>query len=336
MNIEQFTQKIREKFPNENYSIIYAGKNSYDNSKIKCLDCGKTIIINTGELFRTRRKILCKNCNFIRQDTLKNRQIIAKKLNNKASNVEFFMKKQSKNGNKGDMVRFTCNKCGKINEMFVGNLIKNNSNCDCCYCSGQKNKKDFIIFQQELNENYPNKFTLLSDYTNVKTNIRIKCNKCGFIRNVKPNILLRQGYCPKCSNNISLGENRIGKWLNENNIVFEQQKYFQDWNIGIHYFDFYLPNYNMVIEFQGKQHYQYIEFFHKSKENFNYRKQKDEQKKCSAIYNGLNYLSIKYTLYDKLDIILSKIFGSTTISQESRGKCLEIESFREEEDIVWT
>ena len=34
MNIEQFTQRMKEKFSNENYSIIYAGKNSYENSKI--------------------------------------------------------------------------------------------------------------------------------------------------------------------------------------------------------------------------------------------------------------------------------------------------------------
>ena len=336
MNIEQFTQRMKEKFSNENYSIIYAGKNSYENSKIKCLDCGKIILINTGELFRTRRKILCKDCNFIRKDTIKNREIVTEKLKDKALNIEFFMKKQSKNRNKGDTVRFICNKCGKINEMFVSNLIKNKSNCDCCYCSGQKNKKDFIIFQQELNENYPNRFTLLSDYTDVKTNIKVKCNKCGFIRTIKPNTLLKVGCCPKCSKKTSLEENKIEKWLNENDIIFERHKYFQNWDIGIHYFDFYLPGYNMVIEFQGKQHYQYIEFFHKSQENFSYRKQKDRQKKISAIQNELNYLSIKYTLYNELDILLPKIFGSTTISKESRGKCLEIESFQKEEDIVWT
>lgn len=336
MNIEKFTQKMEEKFSNENYSIIYAGKNSYENSKIKCLNCGKIIIVNTGELFRKRRKLLCKDCYYIRQDTIKNREIIIKKLENKAVNIEFFMKKQSKNGNKGDTVRFTCNKCGKINELFVGNLIKNNSDCNCCYCSGQKNKKDFIIFQQELSEKYPNSFTLLSNYIDVKTNIKVKCNKCGFIRKVKPNILLRSGYCPKCSKNNSLGENKIENWLKENNIFFEQQKYFQDWDIGIHYFDFYLPEYSLIIEFHGKQHYEYIDFFHKSQKNFEYRKQKDKEKKEAVIQHELNYLSIKYTLYDKLDILLPKIFGSTTISKESRGKCLEIETFQKEEDIVWT
>ena len=97
MNIEKFTQKMEEKFSNENYSIIYAGKNSYENSKIKCLNCGKIIIVNTGELFRKRRKLLCKDCYYIRQDTIKNREIIIKKLENKAVNIEFFMKKQSKN-----------------------------------------------------------------------------------------------------------------------------------------------------------------------------------------------------------------------------------------------
>lgn len=336
MNNEQFIQRMKEKFGNENYSIIYAGKNSYEDSKIKCLDCGRVIIVNTGELFRNRRKILCKNCNFIRYDTIKNRDIIMKKLEGKAINIEFFMKKQSKNGNKGDAVRFTCIKCGKINEMFVGNLITRHSECQCCYCSGAKNKKDFAIFQQELNENCPNQFTLLSDYVNTKTNIKVRCNNCGFIRNVKPINLLKSGSCPKCSQRNSLGENKIEQWLNEHNIKFEHQKYFREWDIGIHYFDFYIPEYNLIIEFHGRQHYEYVEYFHKSVEMFEYRQEKDLQKKNTALKNGLNYLSIKYTVRDNLDLLLPQIFSSTTILKESKGKCLEIESFHKGEDIVWT
>ena len=78
MTIEKFKEKMNIKFPNENYTIIYAGKNSYENSIIKCLDCGKKIIVNTGELFRNRRKNICSKCQSIRQDTQKNRELINK------------------------------------------------------------------------------------------------------------------------------------------------------------------------------------------------------------------------------------------------------------------
>ena len=338
MNIDEFKLKMIEKFPNENYSIIYAGKNSYEKSKIKCLDCGQIITINTGELFRKRKKILCSKCNFIRQDTINNSEKVKELLKGKAINIEFFMERQSKNGNYRDKVRFTCNKCYKINEKFVGNILRNNKTiCNCDYCSGMKVKKDFIIYQQELEENYPNKFTILTDYVDVKTNIKVRCNNCGFIRTVKPTALMRSGFCPKCSDKKSLGENAIEKWLIKNNIEYEKQKYFKNWNIGIHYFDFYLPAYNLVIEFHGKQHYQFIDFFHKNIEYFKYRQEKDNLKKITCLDQGVNYLSIKYNLYNDIYFILSKILDSTTISKESKGKCLEIETFPiKEEDIVWT
>ena len=36
MTLENFKQKLENKFPEENYVIIYAGKNSYEHSVLKC------------------------------------------------------------------------------------------------------------------------------------------------------------------------------------------------------------------------------------------------------------------------------------------------------------
>lgn len=336
MKYDDFVKKMEEKFSTEKYEIIYAGQNSSERSVIKCLSCNKIVTINTGELFRNRKKFLCSNCNSIlRKDTIKNREIVLSKIKEKGYNIEFFMSKQSENGNSGDMVRFACLKCENINTFFVGNIIKNNSNVDCKYCSGQKISKDHIIFKQELEERYPNKFTLLTNYVDVKHNIKVRCNDCNFIRVIKPAQLLRSGYCPKCGKNGSKGEERVREWLESNNIKYETQKYFKEWDIGIHYFDFYLPEYNTIIEYHGIQHYSYNPYFHKTVENYEYRKEKDELKKNKAIEKGINYISIKYTNFNKIEKILDSIFqGSTTISKESRGKCLEIVSFQQEEDIV--
>lgn len=336
MNENKFIDKMKEKFPDENYTIIYAGKNSYENSEFRCLDCGKRIIVNTGELFRARRKHLCSACHYLRQDTQNNREIVLEKLQEIGYNIEFFMKKQSANGNKGDRVRFTCKKCDYINELWVGNIIKNNSSCECQRCSGQKREKDDIIYLQELNYLYPNKFTILESYKDAKTDIKVRCNNCGFIRNVKPTSLLRSGYCPKCGKKESRGEEIIQNWLESHSIKFITQKYFKDWDIGIHYFDFYLPDFNLVIEYHGIQHYNYNPFFHHTEEEFEYRKSKDLIKKQTCLSNGINYLSISYKNYNHLSEILSHVISSTTIPVGSRGKCLEIESFRKEEDIVWT
>ena len=56
---------------------------------------------------------------------------------------------------------------------------------------------------------------------------------------------------------------------------------------------------------------------------------------AKAIENGLNILRIPYYYGDKINDILTNVFGSTTISKESKGKCLEIDGFlNKEEDIV--
>lgn len=325
MTQEDFIRKINEKFSNEQYKIVYAGKNSSENSVFKCLICGRRIEIKTGELFRERRKYICSKCNYKRKDTQRNEEILLQRLENKATNIEFYMKER--NGIRHNMINFTCSKCGRVNTKEVANFLRQKYNCG--YCEGKKESKDNDYFQKELKEKYGEKFTVLTEYKNTTSSIMVKCNNCGFIREIKPNTLLSSGYCPKCEKKGSIGEKQIIKFLNKNNIEYIPQMYFSNWNIGLHYFDFYIPRYNLVLEYHGIQHYQFNSFFHKDQEDFSYRKERDLIKKKTAINNGLNYISIKYTLFDKLDVILEYIFNSTTILSGSRGKCLEIETIQD-------
>lgn len=325
MNNQDFSIKLHNKFPDEDYTIIYAGENSFDNSVIKCNLCGRRIEVNTGELFRTRRKHICSKCYYKRIDTLKNEEILCARLKDKATNIEFYM--QERKGIRHNMINFTCAHCGRVNTKEVANLLK--QKYDCGYCEGSKQSKDTDSFLKELYEKAGNRFTLLTEYINVKTPIKVRCNECGFIREVKPNTLLLSTFCPKCGKKESIGERTISKYLEQYNISYIPQMYFSNWDIGIHYFDFYIPSFNLVLEFHGKQHYEFNEFFHKTIEEFNYRQQKDLIKKESALQNGLNYVSINWKLISNLDFILTYIFNSTTIPVGSRGKCLEIETIQD-------
>lgn len=60
-------------------------------------------------------------------------------------------------------------------------------------------------------------------------------------------------------------------------------------------YDFELPEYRVIIEVQGEQHYKFIPYFHGSPENFEYQKWKDEQKKMHAEENGYQVLYINYS-----------------------------------------
>ena len=82
------------------------------------------------------------------------------------------------------------------------------------------------------------------------------------------------------------------------------------------FFDFYLPKFEMVIEFQGEQHYKSVEYFG-GDEAFEKRKHYDDLKKEWCKSNGIRLLEISYTDIDNIEEIL---LSSTTISKESTLK----------------
>ncbi len=92
-------------------------------------------------------------------------------------------------------------------------------------------------------------------YKNNKTKVKIICKKHGVFEQ-KPECHMTAGHgCPICKE--SRGEIKISKYLKENDIKFEREKKFKDC-VGKKNklpFDFYLPDYNILIEYDGKQHF---------------------------------------------------------------------------------
>lgn len=340
---QDFIDRMNNKFPDEPWTPIKIRLKSLEESSYRCDNCGTIYTMKNNEIFRNRKEHLCSICyKDGRKDTNANQKTIEnfiKEFRPDITQYSFIMKKQ-KNNIKHHCLTFICPKCNQQNTIAVANLIRRNvlKGVSCSFCEGVKNKKNNTTFENELQHIYPNKFLIIKPYTNANENIRVRCNKCGFIRDVKPTALLRSGYCPKCDTKISKGERTIAQWLLDNHIEYIPQKYFRDWNIGIHYFDFYLPKLNIVIEYHGRQHYEFVEHFHLSEEEFEERRQKDKIKKETALKHGLNYISINYHNYNNLGDILSTLLSSTTIWQQKQGECLEIETIQDllDKDIVST
>lgn len=60
------------------------------------------------------------------------------------------------------------------------------------------------------------------------------------------------------------------------------------------YIDLYLPPFNLAIEVHGRQHYEYIEHFHKTIRKF-YRQQKRDKDKIEwCEFNNINWIILKY------------------------------------------
>lgn len=131
-------------------------------------------------------------------------------------------------------------------------------------------------------------------YIDNLTKINHICSK-GHIYEQKPSSHLQGIGCPVCSE--SHGEKYIRNYLDKNNIKYESQKKFKDLKDKTYLsYDFYLPDYNMLIEYQGQQHYEPIKFNGKNNSNFKNQQYHDKMKKEYAKDSGYKLLELKYTL----------------------------------------
>lgn len=177
----------------------------------------------------------------------------------------------------------------------------------------------------------PEEYSYIQKYQGMQNKILIKHNKCGFIWKVKPNNLKYGRGCPKCSKKMSHGEKRIINWLNKNEIqyIFQKPLKINGYNLTI---DFYLPQYDLYIQYNGQQHYKPIDFFG-GKEKFTLQLKWDTAKK-EYLKNKL--LIIPYTCYNDIENILK---SSTTIPNGSILQAMAREAenlLKKENDIVST
>lgn len=137
--------------------------------------------------------------------------------------------------------------------------------------------------------------------------------ECGSLIDVRQDHLL-DGHTVSCGCINSKGEKIIDEYLSKNNIKFIRQKVFDDLTGvggGKLSYDFYLPNVNILIEYQGKQHYEPVKQFG-GEEKYNIQLAHDLLKKNYADVNGITLVCIPYWDYNKISIILNRICGSTT------------------------
>ena len=137
------------------------------------------------------------------------------------------------------------------------------------------------------------------EYINNKKPVCIICPKHGEFWQT-PNNHLRGNGCPTC--NESKLENEMREFLKENGINYESQKSFK-W---LKYknklkLDFYLPEYNIAIECQGKQHYESKDCFG-GEEEYIEIVERDLVKHNKCIENGISiiyYTNLKEGIVNK-------------------------------------
>jgi very-short-patch-repair endonuclease len=184
-------------------------------------------------------------------------------------------------------VLITCLKHGDFEQLPVSHLI--GKGCKKCVDEKQTGSlENFIINANRIHNNFYNYES--SIYINSSSLINISCPKHGLFSMIAGNHIQGKG-CSQC--NKSKGELSIFNYLTNNNIKFIQQfKIINCKNINPLPFDFYIPSFNLLIEYQGKQHF--IETNYYKMISLNERQRLDKIKKDYALNNGFKFLEITY------------------------------------------
>ena len=188
----------------------------------------------------------------------------------------------------------------------------------CRYC-GMKNAhasmrytydevKDFIECNGK-NKLLSSTYTGYNDY-----NLNVTCEVCGNVYRTSLGFFLKgQTLCKECT--CSNGERQILTYLKNKNIDYIKEHEFCTcyWDNPLR-FDFYLPEYNIAIEFDGEQHYKPIRFSGESQEeandNFINTQLRDEAKNKHCKDNSIILWRIPYWYRNELNETLDYLFAN--------------------------
>lgn len=280
----------------EQAQIIH--ENKYDYSKTEYKGCKTKICIicpEHGEFWQTpdnhvNSKQGCPKC-------ANNIQLTADEFINKAKQIHGDKYDYSKviYTNYFTNVIITCPLHGDFEQMPSNHL----KGFGCYYCGRKRTNDSKIIDLKESISKAANIHNNFYNYSKVKFNktsdkVIIVCPIHGEFIQIWNNHLQGEG-CPKCKK--SRGEKTIAKYLESKNITYiEQYKINIPKDInksGIAYIDFYLPDYNTFIEYNGEQHYVPKNQFG-GITNFTRQQKRDQYVRNYCQSNDINLIEIKF------------------------------------------
>tara|TARA_Y100000389_G_scaffold168538_1_gene174253 strand:- start:112 stop:1701 length:1590 start_codon:yes stop_codon:yes gene_type:complete len=301
---------------------------SFDKDKVDCWDCNKNHNILPRDIFlqsNNKHWFVCNICNhsFKQQITvITNMGCWCPYCSNKllcnidtclscydksfaSSNKAHFFDNDKNNEvnprqiykSSGKKYWFKCNDCNhsfecRLDNIYNGKwcpycankLLCNNNNCKICFDKSFASS-DKVHFFDNDNNNIPRR---LFKYSNKK--YWFMCYMCNNLFNASLSNVSNGTWCPLCTNKT---EKKLKLWFETNNInIIYQPKY--DWCINTETnkklpFDFVIDGKKLIIELDGRQHFEYVPKF---KNNVEYNILRDNYKAKCALENNYSMIRI--------------------------------------------
>ena len=167
----------------------------------------------------------------------------------------------------------------------------------CKKCGIEKTKKFTVLGEYKCIEKSKNVHGDKYNYSNMKyinsyTKVEIICPKHGSFYQAPQDHIHSKAGCPICKE--SKGELLVSNILIKNDIYFDRQKSFSELkHKRLLYYDFYLPDYKLCIEYDGEQHFKSIDYWGGDK-SFEELKMRDNLKNEYCKDNNISLLRLTY------------------------------------------
>ena len=311
MKMSEFIRKANELNP----QIEVIGKliTTMKKIKIRCRNCDFEFERIAGSLIH--QKSFCPKCHEMRIQNKMTNEDFKLKIEKISPNIQILEEYKSYH----EKIQCRCKNCNHIWWANPKNLIQG-SNCKPCgqLRTGNILRKSDSQFKKEVFDLVGDEYIILGTYESKSNKILMKHNNCGHIYENTPNSFLRGNRCPLCKQ--SKGEKAIKEFLIKNKIKFKIQKRFNDCrDVEPLPFDFYLPDNNICIEYDGHQHFKPVGFGSKNElkivKGFIIVLIHEEIKNNYCKENNIELIRIPYWEKDNISTILTKKFHSPAPSQ---------------------
>lgn len=280
---EWFLNRLKERRPEmyEEYEFIEEYTKSREPLKAKHLKCGREVEVIPNSMIS--RGSGCYECGRKRaaKKQMKPHEEFVKEL---PEGIEALEKYRGAHR----QIRFKCNKCREEYKTIPRMLVKRG----CSRCRGT-HRRTIGDVKEEIAELSEGEYEVVSEeYNDPHTHIKVKHKECGNIYPVSRANFRRGKRCPKCAS--SKGERKVARILDKRGIEYEPQKTFENLEYRSNlYYDFYLGEHKILIEYQGIQHYEPVKYFGGEK-RFRVQKEIDKLKREYANKHGYSLVEIPY------------------------------------------
>lgn len=306
---KKYEDKLKEENDGSEYVLnkiySYNGKTMLD---LIHLECNEHYHVEQNKFFKSHNRCQNPDCKFKRMSSrsIRTHDSIIKQIHDLIKD-EYSVLSEYK-GSNNDM-KFKHNICNHEFSMTPHNFIFGGQRCPKCAWSIriEKMTKPHEEFIKELECKYPNEYEVLDKYANSNTKIRFLHKSCNHITWQTPYRALNNLSICKFCDYPTRGEQKIIDCLDA--IMFgeyEYQKSYDDLlgiNNGELSYDFYIPKYNLLIEYQGEYHDGSVSC--QTEEEFEIQKEHDRRKKEYAKAHNIDLLEIWYWDFNNIENILT-------------------------------